>query len=145
VPSSVEAFPEEPHASTRTEVTVQAALMTVAGGTCVPQQRRVCSADGSQGWAPIGDPSPAVLVEARTRPAEGHTTWTALLRFSPESRGTLGRAAREATRTGGVVLVMEGDEVVAAVPPTDLRGGTAALRGLDQPTAWDLVGALASP
>jgi hypothetical protein len=141
VPSSVEAFPEEPLVTGRAEVTVQAALMTVTRETCVPQERRVCSADGSQGWAPIGHPTRVVLVAARSRPAEGHTSWTALLRFSSGSRGALGRVTREAAGTGGVVVVMEGDRVLAAVPPPDLHGTTAALRDLDQPAAWDLVAA----
>jgi len=41
--------------------------------------------------------------------------------------------------TFGVVLVVQDDRVLAAVPATGGRGATAAVTDLDKPTAWDLV------
>jgi hypothetical protein len=139
VPSSVAAFPEEPHVTGRVRLTVQAALPLLTAETCVPEERRVCSVDGGEGWAPLQDPARATLVEARTHPADGHTSWTARLRFTPDSRDALRTAAGRAGASGGVVVVMENGRVVAAVPPSDLQGTTAVLADLDQPTAWGLV------
>jgi hypothetical protein len=102
-------------------------------------RRRVCSADGTQAWAPLGDPGDATLLEARTHLADRHTSWTAVLRFSPESRRALQHAAREAAASGGVVLVIEEGRVLTAVPAAGVRGATAAVTDLDKPTAWDLV------
>lgn len=141
-PSSVGAFPEEPHATGRLPLTVRAALIEVGRGTCVPGERRLCSRDDSQGWAPIGEPGRATLLEALARPADGHTTWTVLMRFSRGSRDDLHEAADTAGASGGVLALVADGRVVAAVPPTGLHGSTAALEDLDQPAAWGLVEAL---
>ncbi|MFC4785719.1 hypothetical protein ACT8ZV_14660 [Nocardioides sp. MAHUQ-72] len=138
--SSIAAYPEQPHVTTRVAVTVRAALTVMTDDECSPEdERRVCSVDGTQSWAPIEQPARATLVEARTRLVRGHTSWTTLLRFSPGSAPALRAAAREAGASGGVVVVMAHDRVLTAVPAADVAGRTVVLRDLDKPTAWQVV------
>jgi len=138
--TSVAAFPTAPDVTGPVAVSLQPGLTVMTDDRCSPEEkRRVCSADGTQTWAPLGDPGDATLLEAGTHLADRHTSWTAVLRFSPESRQALRHAAREAAASGGVVLVVQDDRVLAAVPATGGRGATAAVTDLDKPTAWDLV------
>jgi len=139
-PTSVAAFPTAPDVTGPVAVSLQPGLTVMTDDRCRPEEkRRVCSADGTQAWAPLGDPGDATLLEAGTHLADQHTSWTAVLRFSPESRPSLRGAAREAAASGGVVLVVRKGRVLAAVPATGVSGATAAVTDLDKPTAWDLV------
>ena len=141
-PTSLAVEPQPPHAAGHMHLQLQPGLTVMTDDECRPEEeRRVCSADGTQSWAPIEEPAAATLVEARTHLAGGHTSWTVVLRFAPGSRASLQRAARDAAATGGVVLVMPDDRVLAAVPAPDVQGTSAVMTGLDKPTAWDLVAA----
>ena len=141
-PSSLAVEPQQPHVAGRVHVTLLPGLAVMTDDECTPEEkRRVCSADGAESWAPIGDPAAATLVEARTHLAGGHTSWTTVLRFAPDSRGALRRAARDAAAAGGLVLVLAGDRVLAAVPASAVHGAAAVLADLDKATAWELVAA----
>ena len=145
-PSSIEAAPRQPHVTGDRQVELRAGLAVMTDDRCTPDgRRRVCSADGTRSWAPLGDPSPAILVAAGTHLADRHTSWTTVLRFAPGSRTSLHGAAHEAATTGGVVLVLAGGRVLAAVPASGVRGTKATVTGLDKPTAWGLVAAFEGP
>ncbi len=116
-PTRLAVEPQQPHVTGRIHVTLRPGLTVMTDDRCTPEEtRRVCSADGAQSWAPIAEPVPATLVEARTHLAAGHTSWTTVLRFAPGSRPALQRTARVAGGSGGVVLVMADDLVLAAAP-----------------------------
>ena len=145
-PTSLAVEPQQPHVSGSVHVTLLPGLAVMTDDECTPEEkRRVCSADGAESWAPIGDPATATLVEARTHLAGGHTSWTTLLRFAPDSRAALRRAARDAAAAGGLVLVLAGDRVLAAVPASDVHGAAAVLTDLDKATAWGQVAAFERP
>jgi len=145
-PTSVEAAPRQPHVTGDRQVELRAGLAVLTDDRCTPEaRRRVCSVDGRQSWAPLGDPRPATLVAAGTHLAERHTTWTAVLRFAPAARGPLRGTAHEAAASGGVVLVLARGRVLAAVPAAGVHGSTAELTDLDKATAWSLVGAFEHP
>ena len=142
-PTSLAVEPQPPQATGRIHLRLQPGLTAMTDDECRPEEeRRVCSADGTQSWAPIEESAAATLVEARTHLAGGHTSWTVVLRFAPGSGASLQRAARDAAATGGVVLVMPDERVLAAVPAPDVHGTSAVITGLDKPTAWDLVSAV---
>ncbi|WP_344148560.1 hypothetical protein [Nocardioides koreensis] len=145
-PTTLAVAPQQPHVAGRVPVTLLPGLTVMTDDECTPQEkRRVCSAEGTESWAPIGDPAAATLVEARTHLAGGHTSWTTVLRFASGSRATLQQATRAAAAAGGVVLVLARDRVLAAVPASDVHGTTAALTDLDKATAWDTVAAFGEP
>jgi hypothetical protein len=131
-----QASPQEPRFAGRLPLTVRPGLQVVAGGDCVGNQ--VCSADG-QAWVPFGTPVRAVLTAARTRPDDRHLAWVTALRFDPAARPRLARAARDAVAAGGVVLLLDGTTVLAAVPPTQVRGSGATFTGQEKADAWRLV------
>lgn len=138
-PTSEPLLPHQPVFTGRLDVIVQPALQVVNDDTCTPAHNRACSADG-QAYVPITDPAPATLLEARARLAEGHTSWTTVLRFDPASRQALTRAATRAGAAGGMVLVMDADRLVlVAAPFTLVRGRTIVFDHLDKPDAWQLV------
>lgn len=138
-PPSEAPLPRQPLFTGRLDVIVQPALQVVNDVDCIPAHNRACSADG-QAYVPITDPAAATLVEARARLAEGHTSWTTVLRFDAASRTPLNRAATRAGAAGGMVLVMDADRLVlAAAPFTLVRGRTIVFDGLDKPDAWQLV------
>jgi len=141
-PTSLAVEPQQPHVAGHVHLTLLPGLAVMTDDECTPEEkRRVCSADGAESWAPIGDPAAATLVEARTHLAGGHTSWTTVLRFAPDSREALRRAARDAAAAGGLVLVLAGDRVLAAVPASDVHGAAAVLADLDKATAWEQVAA----
>ncbi|HEU4811013.1 MAG TPA: hypothetical protein VFT00_02615 [Nocardioides sp.] len=138
-PTSEAPLPRQPVFTGRLDVIVQPALGVVNEEDCTPAHNRACSADG-QAFVPITDPAPATLVEARARLAEGHTSWTTVLRFDAASRAALTRAAARAGAAGGMVLVMDADRLVlAAAPFTLVRGRSIVFDDLDKPDAWQLV------
>ena len=122
----------------------QPALVSVGETACTPARNRVCSSDGTQGWVPITDPGRATLVEAVTRLADDHTSWTTVLRFDRASRPALSRATSDAAGAGGVVLLVRDGRGRAAVAPLELDGSRATFTGLTKPEAWDLVAAFSS-
>lgn len=137
---AVGASPILPHVSTRLPLLVQPGLTVMTPDVCDPERHRVCSRDGQQTWAPLGDPHPVTLLEASTHLNEAHTSWTTVLRVDPASSADLARAARAAAGSGGFVLVTEPDHtVLAAAPPDQVSGPRIAFPGLDKPAAWRLV------
>lgn len=138
---AVAVAPRPPHFDGKLTLVLQPALVSVGETACQPAGNRVCSSDGTQGWVPIPDPGRATLVEAATRLADEHTSWTTVLRFDRPSRPALARAAADAAAAGGVVLLVRGERARAAVAPLELDGIRATFTGLSKPEAWDLVGA----
>ncbi len=138
---AAEASPTLPHVSARLPLLVQPGLTVMTPDECDMERHRVCSRDGQQTWAPIGDPHPVTLVEASTHLNEQHTSWTTVLRLDPASSAALARAAGAAAGSGGFVLLTAPDHtVLAAAPPDQVSGPRIEFAGLDKPTAWNLVG-----
>jgi hypothetical protein len=139
-PSSIAAFPAEPHVTGRRAVLVQPGLAVMTDDPCDGLHDRVCSADGKRSWAPIGTPAQATLVEATTRIDDEHTSWTTVLRLDPGDTRALARTAGTAADAGGVVLVETPDHVVLVdARPDRVAGSRIVFEGLDKPTAWGLV------
>ena len=132
--------PRQASFSGRLPVVVQPALGVVnEEGACTPAHDRACSADG-QAYVPITEPASATLLEVHARLAEGHTSWTTVLRFDAASRAALTRAAARAGAAGGLVLVMDADRLVlAAAPYPMVRGRSIVFDNLDKPEAWGMV------
>ena len=130
-----------PHFAGRLPVTLQPGHIVLTGPTCtpIPARHRVCSVDGSDTYAVYDEPARATLVEVRMDPNSQHTSWIVTLRFDESATGVL-RATRDlAARSGAVVLVSRGGEVLAPAEVPQVSGPTIALTGLAKPDAWDLV------
>ena len=132
--------PAAPHFAGRLTLALQPALVSVGETACTPARNRVCSSDGTQGWAPITDPGRATLVEAVTHLADEHTSWTTVLRFDPASRPALarGRGGRRRRREAWYSSSATGERVAAVAPPS-CDGSRATFTGLDQagrPGTW---------
>ena len=138
---AAEASPTLPHVSARLPLLVQPGLTVMTTDVCNPERNRVCTRDGQQTWAPIGDPHPVTLVEASTHLNKEHTSWTTVLRLDPASAATLARASGDAADSGGLVLLTTSDHVVlAAAGPDHISGPRISFGTLDKPAAWNLVG-----
>lgn len=139
-PSSIAAFPTEPHVTGRQEVLVQPGLAVMTNDPCDGMHDRVCSAGQEKSWAPIAAPARVTLVEATTRINDEHTSWTTVLRLDAEDARVMERAAATAAGAGGVVLVETPDHVVLVdAPPDRVAGARITLEDLDKPTAWGVV------
>jgi hypothetical protein len=135
----VEVAPSRPHFAGRLAVQVQSGLIRVGETTCAPAPNRVCSSDGTRSWVPIKEAGEATLIEATTRLADQHTSWTTVLRFDRTSRPALARASADAGAAGGVILLVKDGRAVADVAPLDLHWTRATFTNLTKSEAWDLV------
>ena len=139
-PTSLPVVPAQPRVQGPVDVTLQSGLTVMTGDECRPgDAHRVCSVDGRSSWAPVQKGTPATLTLAGTHLADQHTSWTTVLRFDERSRSALRRTADEAAGVGGLVLVMVGGRVLAAVPPGSVHGPALVVTDLDKPAAWALV------
>jgi len=101
---------------------------------------RVCDATGIREYLVLGEPRPALLVEARMDPADGNTEWTATVTFAPESAGRLRDFRELASSSGSLVLVLDtAGEVLLIAPVPRIEGRRLTYTGLEKPEAWDLV------
>jgi len=145
-PSSVQAFPDPPHAAGPIEVVLHPALPLMDGDRrCRPGQsaQLLCSSDGSGGFRALGTSGPVVVDEVSTAPSDDHTSWETTVRFAAGSRAAVRRARDSAVGFGGVVVVTGAAGVVAIIEPSDLTAQRVALLGLEKAEAWSVVDAFA--
>lgn len=145
-PSSVQAFPEPPHAAGPIDVVLHPALPLMDGDRrCRPGQsaQLLCSSDGSGGFRALGTSGPVVVDEVSTAPSDDHTSWGTTVRFAAGSRAAVRRARDAAAGFGGVVVVTGSSGVVAIIEPADLTAARVALLGLEKAEAWSVVDAFA--
>jgi hypothetical protein len=143
-PSTVEAFPDPPHAAGPITVRLRASLPLVTDDDecrADPGNGRLCSADWSTGYRVIETSRPVVVDDVSTAPAADRTSWSTTIRFAESSRGDVRRSQEQAAGLGGVVVVTVGDDVVTAILPGDLSPRRAALLGLEKAEAWSVVDA----
>ena len=135
--------PRLPHVRGPVALVVEPALRMVGGPGCVPRRGVACTRDRTASYRLFERPRRVVLVDASTRPADGGTSWTTVLRFERRGRSALRAVARSAAGVGGVVLVRRrGGPVLLLAAVPEIEGRTIRYEELAKPEAWRLVRAL---
>lgn len=142
-PTRVAVTPRAPHVAGPVRVELQAGLAELTGDACDP--RKLCNADETETWVPIGRSREVVLDEAVTRIDAAHGSWTTVLRLRRQDRAALAAVTREAARTGGQVLVVRAGTVRADVQVPLVHGSRVVMGGLGKSAAWAAVTALDDP
>ena len=139
-PSSIPVTVAQPHVRGPLPVRLQVGLAVLTPDRCRPEQHRVCSVDATRTWVPVESTRPATVAAVRTSLTARHTSWTTVVAFSTADAADLRRCSRRASALGGQVLVLGADRVVlAALPPSTIRGDRATLVDLEKQAAWDVV------